>query len=213
MRKVAVLSLLLLVLLVPMSLSASAGVGLYAGAEQVALADWVFLRGNRGVFYFAGALRGADPFRAGTVGFVGRGPCRVMRGRDFTMVACHGTGRARPLGLADFQMDPLLSRAHMTLRDKSFTHSVDWEGSGTAPDAGGGAGAGDLGAEVSAGAVRGARANATLFGKKLGRKGDIADAFMGQGAGVMVWRDARDITITRDGRVRVRATYRIARRN
>src|SRR2546423_11752693 len=113
-----------------------------AGADQFALADWtVFTSRTQGVWYVAGVDRGAGaPFGVFNEAVVAKGTCTRYFVRHGEMVVCMAAGRSHELGLNEFQMDPMLSSASLSFRDRRYRPNVTWTGTGGGPHprAGGG---------------------------------------------------------------------------
>jgi hypothetical protein len=210
MKRAAIL-LAAVLLLFPLPASADRP-GVWAEANQTAEADWIVLRTpTRGVFYFAFGARLVDSFGAvGTYGVVGRGKCNVERGRHFTVTMCYGSGRMKEIPIEDFEFDPAMASARLTVRLQGFDHDIEWTGRGD-PGAGWYFGGGGTSVFGGAGIGRNARASGEVFGEHL-ESGRHSFAGLGYGAfgGVFAAGD-RSVEITDDGRVVVHATYRLPR--
>ena len=164
MRRVA------LFLLLSMSLSAAPAAAAlpdepYGGADQVALSLWLHREGSKLTLYVAQGGRHfetsrtpPDTYGLPAYGAVGRGPCTVTKKGGM----CRVKGQIFTL-TTEFEMDPLLESAHMTLEAGKFTHVVDWTGEESVSQDS------DLdGPDAYASMYRPALATATLYGLEFG---------------------------------------------
>ena len=136
----------------------------YAGADQVALSVWLQRDGSRLMLYLAQGGRHVDVVETPQVtsgvpayGAVGRGRCTLTKKGG----ACKVRGKIYPL-TTEFEMDPLMETAHLTLDAGKYTHVVDWIGRETVAQ--------DSDVSDSEGYVslyRPASATATLFGTEF----------------------------------------------
>ncbi len=204
MRKIA--TILLALLLGAGALPAAADPGAGAGAEQFAEADWIIMNGNRGTMYMALAWRMVSDYGLVTVGAVAKGTCDREKSRHMEVITCTASGRGRELGPNQFEFDPAMRSASMNFKLKGERQRVDWSGRGRIPHAGGAVQGGDGYAMAGAGMVRGARANAHIFGRHLKTKGWMSFAMLGQTVGAVVFTDyGREVTLRPDGSF----TYRV----
>jgi len=181
-----------------------------AGAGQGAFAAWIIPTSRtRAIAYFVHAERVARSDASVIAGsaIIARGRCTITREANFVLTICSGFGKEYPVDLQQFQMDPLLRSAHLSVRG----HEVDWTGRGKAPLIEQGAVVHDRGAEVGVAAARLARASATLFGEELrAPESDFSAMFMAAGAGVSTGgRFAK--TMLPDGTWRIRWRSRTTR--
>jgi hypothetical protein len=182
--------------------------GAFAGAEQLALADWLDLKAKR--FYFAMGIHYVGPEGAMTMGVVGRGICEVQKSKDFTIVSCFGRGQGRELSAEEFQFDPALGSASMTLDSGGYSHSVEWTGE-DAPVAGTQTAGSSFGVQAGAGAARSAPASADLYGQKLKAGGRANFGVLSEAGYAVVYNEGRRVQVLDDGSVRMRVQYRIPR--
>ncbi len=219
MRKsvVATLCFLTLTAFVP----AQADPGAYAVAQQIASADWLVMTGrNSAVWYFAIGGRLVDPYEGVyVVGAVARGRCKVDRGPVWVSVSCRARAKVKDLDFEDFELDPTLASARMTLRQGGFRHRVVWRGRGRAPETFTHVGGGAIGAKASAGLIRRASGRGRLFGRKMptrsrgrfARPGSVrVSASLWQGVQAAAYGSERTVVIE-DGVAVARATFRIRR--
>jgi hypothetical protein len=100
-----------------------------AGVDQFALSLWIEEGSASTTLYVAMGGRRADThstpgdMRVPAFGLVGRGPCRATK----RGAMCRVRGKVRPL-VTEFEMDPTMESAHLTLATERFTHVVDWTG-------------------------------------------------------------------------------------
>ncbi|HWC32956.1 MAG TPA: hypothetical protein VG709_07490, partial [Actinomycetota bacterium] len=119
--------------------SATPRVSAVAGAGQLGEAFWFVRRGpRRADLFLAGAVRsggaaifGRPAAGAGAFGFVARATFRRERRREFH---CRGRGIGREIDPTQFEVDPLLRSAKLTMQARGTTHVVRWTGRGEAPD-------------------------------------------------------------------------------
>lgn len=182
--------------------------GAFAGAEQLAEADWLDMKAKR--FYFAMGTRSVGPDGLVTMGFVGRGKCEVQKEKGFTLVSCFGRGHGKELDAEQFQFDPALGSASMSLDGGGFSHSVQWTGE-DAPVAGTQANGSSFGVQAGAGAARWAPASGELFGQKLQAGGRDAFGVLAEAGYAVVYNDGRQVQILDDGSIRMRVQYKIPR--
>jgi len=164
MRRAAV-ALALVVGLTVAPASAGPQMAPYAGVDQVAASIWLHQAGGRLTLYIAAGGRSADNHTAPpdvvglpAYGLVGRGPCRVTKKKGGY---CHLRGKIHPL-VTEYEMDPFMESAHMTLDTGRYTHVVDWTGERTVSQ--------DFdqeGTELYFYMFRPASAKATLYNKKF----------------------------------------------
>ena len=201
-------AILLLAAAMPASADPMPGAG--AGAYQLADAAWIVPEDKRsGTFYFAMAMRFAPTVPAGleTFAVVGKGRCFSSGGRHGGFTICTASGRGEAIDPMDFEMDPLLESARMTIESRGFTHEVEWTGRGDLPQAGGGVQGGGSGVSAGVDIGRAARATGKVFGVKMGPRLD-AFSYLMQGAIGGVWFNAAGYTFHDDGRVTLRRTFR-----
>ncbi len=184
----------------------------FGSASESASAAWVIQTGKtRGTFYFAEARRSAGRRGLRLVAIIGRGTCRIQRGRDFESVTCSGRGTPRTISLGDFEMDLLLASARLLVRDERYVHEVTWTGRGAAPATTQSASLDEVGGAARAGVAREADAVGNLFGQRLSTHGDpyaFADMERGTAAGLFLDAEAAG---GRAGVVRVAFTKRYRR--
>jgi hypothetical protein len=163
MRRVAVSLAVVLVLSIA---PASAGPQLapYAGVDQAAASIWFRHEGGQMTLYIAAGGRSADnhptvPDLVGlpAYGLVGRGPCKITKKGGF----CRLRGKIYPL-VTEYEMDPLMESAHMTLDTGRYTHVVDWTGEQTVSQD-----SDQEGTELYFYMYRPASVKATLYNKKF----------------------------------------------
>ncbi|MGH2730704.1 MAG: hypothetical protein ACRDJI_08865, partial [Actinomycetota bacterium] len=181
------------------------------GAYQSAVADWlVFEDRDTATLYFALGFHSTGDDGLGTYGAVGKGECQVTRGRNFTAIMCVGSGKMKQIPLEDFDFDPMLSSARLAVGSGGFDHVIEWTSRGD-PAPGGSVGWAGTFVHADAGVSRDARASGTVFGKRLAGS-RYAMAFLDEGAGGAAYAvSGRSVEITDDGRVAVRASYRLPR--
>lgn len=189
-------------------ITAHAEPGVFAGAEQLAEADWLDLKARR--FYFALGTRTAGPEGLVTMGFVGRGSCDVRKEKDFTLVSCVGRGQGKELDAEQFQIDPALGSASMSFDSGGFSHSVEWTGE-DAPVAGTQANGSSFGVQAGAGAARWAPASGDLFGQKLQAGGRHGFGVLSEAGYAVVYNEGRRLRLLDDGSMRMRVEYKIPR--
>ena len=182
--------------------------GAFAGAEQLAEADWLDIKAKR--FYFAMGSRSAGPDGLVTMGIVGRGTCEVHKDKNFTIVSCVGRGFGKELDADQFQIDPALGSASMSFDAGGFTHSVGWTGE-DAPVAGTQTAGSSFGVQAGAGAARWAPASGELFGAKVKAGGRMAFGILSQSGYAVVYNEGRSVELLDDGSYRMRVEYRIPR--
>lgn len=181
--------------------------GAYAGVEQMAEADWLNLKTK--TFYFASGWRRADPEDGvATIGFVGKGFCDVERNANFTFVFCSGEATGHQIPLEDFNFDPAMTEADLTIKAKGMTHTVTWTGEGV-PAYGEGLGGTGGGVEFGAGTARYAPAEADIFGKHLSSGGHDFGVLSQDGA-IGVFAEGRSASYE-NGVLTLSVRYRIPR--
>jgi hypothetical protein len=130
MRRLIILSLVIGLTASPVS--ATIPVDPYAGADQVAFSIWLLEEGSRLTLYLAQGGRHLDnetpPNIVGlpAYGVVARGRCKLTKKGG----VCLARGKVHTL-ISEFEMDPSMASAHMTLEAGRFTHVVDWTGEET----------------------------------------------------------------------------------
>lgn len=124
MRRLAVL-VSLVSLLIAGAPAASSAPGVFAGGEQFADAIWIGY-GDDPDFYFGFGFRYVDP-TAGvvTIGGIGKGSCEKDRGRNYTVLICSASGRAKEIPFEDFDMDPALASARLDVKMAGRSHTVE----------------------------------------------------------------------------------------
>lgn len=182
--------------------------GVFAGAEQLAEADWLDLKARR--FYFAMGIRNVGPDGLTTMGFVGRGTCEVEKTRNFTVVSCFGHGRGRELAPDQFQIDPTLGSASMAFDSGGYSHSVEWTGE-DAPVAGTQTAGSSFGVQAAAGAARWAPASGVLYGQKLKAGGRFNFGVLSEAGYAVVYNEGRSVRLLDDGSIAMRVRYKIPR--
>jgi hypothetical protein len=218
MRRILGIAIPLAVVLAGMpAASGEPSAGGYAEGRLEATADWIQPR-DGGLYMAVFAARSADNFAAvGTWAGVAKGRCRMFGGRRARVLACQATGRAVEIPTDDFEMDPLLNSASVRVKMLGHRHSATWTGRGDITPAGGAAVQGGNQAVVGAGAgiFRDAKARAKLFGKKVGGRGWLSFAEMGQYATGFVFGGIEvaesNIVIRRDGTLTARRVIRVLR--
>ena len=215
MKKLAV-AFLLAITGVNLAVPASALPGAWAGASQMAEADWIVKHGPGDVrFYFAAAMRSAAPEGVSTYGVVGKGECSVNRDEHGWMMICHASGRGHQLSLEQFEFDPALRSARMQLRADGFDNVIRWKSGSRLPWAGQAVVAGDgfVGAAVAA--SRGARASGRVLGRNVVKGSGrtlMKFGYLSQGADAYAFGGAeRTLEIAPDGSYRYRIEVRIPR--
>jgi hypothetical protein len=216
MRRTSVVAIFLTVVLAGMpTASGEPYTGAYAEGRVEAIADWVQPR-DGGLFLVALAGRSADNFGGvGTWAGVARGKCRMFGGRRSRMLTCHASGRVVEIATEDFEMDPLLNSASVRVKVLGHHHTANWTGRGEITPAAGAEVHGGSYPAVGAGAgiFRDAKARARLFGKRIGGKGWLTFAQMGQQAAGFVFGGfdvaGSEIDIRRDGTLTARRVIRL----
>jgi len=201
MRRTAVILFALIV--GTAALPATAEPGVYAEAGQLAEADWIVLDSRtHGTFYFAAAMRAVSPAGAHTFGVIGSGECNVSRGKNWTTIVCEGSGRAKELGLDQFEFDPALRSASLTMRAGGVKNTVSWTGRGPAPSFGASVYGGGTMVGADAGIGRMAKVDARILGRRMPRGGWMNFAFLVEGAGAFAYeegRSSRSVELAPDG--------------
>ncbi|MBW3593998.1 MAG: hypothetical protein KY391_00345 [Actinobacteria bacterium] len=175
------------------ALPAGADPGVYTEAGQMAMADWVVMHSpTHGTLYFAGGMRSASSDRPpGTLGMVGSGDCRVKRGNGWTIVMCEGSGRAKYLGIDEFEFDPAMRSASLSMKARGVKNVVKWRGRGRVPGTGASVYADDSMVGVDVGSGRMASVKARVLGEEMPRRGWMNFAFLVEGAGAFAWENSR----------------------
>lgn len=182
--------------------------------EQFAFSDWTVKQNGKEIFYFAAASRGGGLWSWGSVepdvnpngyGVVGKGSCRTKGNTTF----CFAKGRVYYLEPGDFEFDPLLASARMSIDEAKDRHEVIWTGEGDMvyPDFGVG---GDLEyAGGGAGMIRQASIEGMVFGRPLKHRTPTF-SLLAEGAGVIagVYMEGRRLVMNDDGTVTLH--YRVA---
>ena len=184
--------------------------GAGAGAFQLADAAWIVPEDKQhGTFYFAMAMRflPSAPNGMETIGVVGKGRCFSTGNRHHGMTVCSATGRGQQIDPMDFELDPLLRSARLTLEARGFTHVIDWTGQGDAPQAGAGASGGSTGVSAGVDLARWARASGEVFGLELSPRQDVF-SFLVQGVMADAWLYTTGYTFHDDGRITLRRSFR-----
>ena len=186
------------------ALPAAADPGAFADVAQMAQADWVVMHGrDDATMYFVAGARSVSESGLRTLGVVGSGKCDVERGRHWTMISCHGGGRVRELELDQFDFDPALRSASLTMKVDGEKNTATWRGVGRIPWNGGSVSGGDGFAAVDVMTARMARVKAHLLGRNMPRSSrrSLSFAFLTQGATAYVYGDygSRSFVIEPDG--------------
>lgn len=184
--------------------------GAGAGIFQMADAAWIVPEDKqRGTFYFAMAMRFAPsaPNGLATMGVVGKGRCFSTGNRNHGMTVCSASGRGHAIDVMDFELDPLLESARLTLESGGFTHVIDWTGQGDLPQAGAGVQGGSSGVYAGADLGRWAVASGQVFGIKLSPRQDVF-SFLVQGAMAGASLNTTGYTFHDDGRITLRRVFR-----
>lgn len=165
----------------PLASPAAAVVG------QEAFGVWVRKEGGNHVAYFAMIERYVDPV-TGVASFVGvgKGKCRLQKGKGFRMLSCMGRVWGKDVGLTEASFDPALSEASFTARIKGFEHTVQWTAADAAPTGFAYAQAGPDGAGAAVGMARYVTAGGSVFGTDLEHDDHWDFADMAQGTGLFV---------------------------
>jgi hypothetical protein len=89
----------------------------WAGSYQVAEAIWIVRDGSDVEMYmaFVENLSGPKP-KARTAVFLGKGPCRTKPGHSPRRSSCSVKGRFRKIAAEDFEIDPSLGGANLSLK-------------------------------------------------------------------------------------------------
>lgn len=169
--------------------------GAGAGAQQVASAVWIRMNGSNGTMYAADGYRRVNADGARTIGGVAKGDCTKTKTKHFTMITCMAMGRYKELALDQFQIDPALRSAEMTVQMSGKTHTVAWEAKELA-DFGTGAEAATSGASSSSGGFVRARAAGKVFGVNLAK--GCSFCFLSESAGAGVSFGTRSLQTIRD---------------
>lgn len=189
--------------------------GASVGVDQFAEADWIVMQGrDRAKMYFALAWRTVSEWAgAMTLGVVGKGKCFVERSKHMTMIGCNAYGRAKELGMDEYEFDPLLRSAAIDYHFKGQRQRVSWRGRGRTPHAGADVGGGDGYVQAGAGMAREARATARIFGREMTTGGGwLSFSYLGQGAGAGVHTDyGRTLKVAADGSFTYRVEVRLPR--
>jgi hypothetical protein len=165
----------------------------YYGAEQIAYADWIRMSGRAGTLIAVMGLRFPDEeegFR--TLGVVVRGTCTKEKGKNFVMIACQATGRARKIPFTSFTMDPLLNGASLSFKSSGYRHRVTWIGRGRTPQAGGGVAGDDHVLFARGGMSRSAKTAGVVLGRKVKSSSWMDIGVMAAGADAAVFVDTAD---------------------
>jgi hypothetical protein len=218
MRRMSVVAILSTVVLAGMpSASGEPSAGGYAEGRLEAVADWIQPR-DGGLYLAVLAGRSADNFAGvGTWAGVAKGRCRMLEGRRSRMLMCHASGKVVEIATEDFEMDPLLNSASVRVKVLGYHHKANWTGRGEITPASGAEVHGGSYPVVGAGAgvFRDAKARAKLFGKRIGGKGWLSFAQMGEQAAAFVFGGLDDagteIVIRRDGTLTARRVMRVTR--
>jgi hypothetical protein len=184
--------------------------GAGGGAEQTAVATWVRMHGDTGVFYAADGLRMVDEGVPVTLGGVDKGRCNRTKSKGWVVTICMASGVMREIGLDQFQFDPALRSASLLVDARGQTHTADWT-SKENPDVAHEGATGQWGAYAAAGAFANAPAVGKVFGRDLSTR--CGFCFLFEGGGASVFSDAnRELKVTREGRdFRVRLTTKVRR--
>lgn len=206
-RAVLGTAIVLFVASLPASAEPMPGAG--AGVYQLADAAWIVPEDKtHGAFYFALAMRFAPAIPSGlaTFGVVGKGRCFSSGGRNHGFTVCSASGRGQSIDHTDFELDPLLESARLTLESRGFTHEVEWTGQGDLPQAGAGVQGGSSGVSAGIDLGRWATASGKVFGLKLSSRLDVFSYLM-QGAIGDAWLNTAGYTFHDDGRVTFRQVF------
>jgi hypothetical protein len=195
--------------------SGESSAGGYAEGRLEAIGDWIQPR-DGGLYLVTLAGRSADNFGGvGTWAGVARGKCRMFGGRGSRMLTCQASGRVVDIATEDFEMDPLLNSASVRVKVLGHHHKANWTGRGEITPASGAEVHGGSYPVVGAGAgiFRDAKARARLFGKRIGGKGWLTFAQMGQQAAGFVFGGidfaGSEIVVRRDGTLIARRVIRL----
>jgi len=213
MRRVA--AILFVVVLGASAPPVGATPGAYADGAQVALADWVVMDSRtHGTFYFAIGVRGASPGGVYSYGAFGSGDCTVRRSKHWTTVLCEGSGRARDVGLDQFDFDPAMRSAALSVKERGVTNTAVWRGRGRAPSTGASlySGGSMVGADAMTGRM--ASAKARVFGQRMPKHSPMNFAVLVQGVTAIAYDDGdakRAFEFHADGRYTYSVEVRLPR--
>lgn len=189
-------------------ITSHAAPGAFAGAEQLAQADWLDIKAKR--FYFAMGIRSVGPDGLVTMGFVGRGNCQVHKGKGFTIISCVGRGSGKELDAEQFQIDPALGSASMSFEHGGFSHSVEWVGEDV-PVAGSQVSGSSFGVQAGAGVARWAPASGRLFGEDMKAGGRFSFGVLSEAGYAVIHNEGRSVKMLDDGSIRMRVEYKLPR--
>ena len=184
----------------------------YADAGQYAVADWLLIREHRALNFLVAAARGATAEDGpGAEAIVAKLPCDVERYRRYLVVECRGRVGYRAIAPDQFQMDPLLRTASLTVRSRGRTHRIEWRGvrDQALPETGTATGAVYAGAAV--GAAMPAAARGRVFGRSLRYTRDDW-AFLDQGGVALAEIYLDDLRMRPDGSLEIVRRFRVPAR-
>lgn len=155
-----------------------------AGGGRFAFAVWLREEADRLFLYVAYAEQSVGTAGPISEGGVGRLACREQTFRGHPYYVCGGRMHTRPIGPSEFEMDPLLDSARLTVKAGGATNTIRWKGLGDAPSPFAHASAwspccGHAGAD----GYRWARATGRVLGTRLGARRSGAAMDQGAGAG------------------------------
>lgn len=181
------------------------------GAVQIAEADWMVNDRGELWWYFAAGIRYVSPPEVESYAAVGRGRCTKIKRRNMTIIACSASGRARPVTLDDFWIEPDMSSARLRVERAKDVSEVMWEAKERIEPF--------VYAEVTAhggfaagGAYRWAPASGTVLGKELKGRGGFRDfGIVAKYAGAGFFVPGRSLSIRPDGTFVARARFELPR--